>query len=1113
MADHLTTVAMTDEGCALPSRLWERGGVLSRLVRQLGEHYIVWMMIATRLCGSTGGLLVVYYVNLTLRLPHNVRRHFHILAGIVVLVAISLTVLSALWETRHLRLALARLRRGRPVGPELAAQAGREAVVFPARHHRNEAWLVPLSTLVPVLIILKELDDASWTILLNITLAVFMGIAMALMTTFFIIDQCIQPVIRHLLANGLVIDYQTLPRNRLRSRLNLCFVLIILTTALMIGTMARQRAADLVDYPDNQAEAVASLRNHTVFITTAAVIVGIVLSTVLAQSVASRVDRLLQGMQRVEQGNLSERIQATGNDEIDILTRQFNAMVEELDRNAKIIRDLNVNLEKKVRYRTRQLSHSRRRLQHSYRQLREHDRLKTEFFSNVSHELRTPLTMILSPVQQTLEKYGAQLPPAVSYMLNVVNLNGRRLLELINRLLEFSKLEAGRLKLTPTMVNLNQLVNKLAMAAQPLAAQRKVQLELHTDPALATIYADEEKLDTVISNLLSNAIKFTPAGGTITLQTAQEGEQVRVSVRDTGIGIAKADQARIFERFVQIDGSASREFPGTGLGLALAKELIELHQGRIQIESEVGQGSHFWFTLPVNPASKGCQPPGENQSGHSHAPLTDSEHSIALAPDSSNLSQSAWQVRFSDLITCETPSALAQDTAQAPADAPLILVVDDTPELRTLVCSILTPQYRTLTACDGAEGIELALREQPALIISDVMMPHVDGYAFCRRMKSEPATALIPFVMLTAKADRTMKIGGLDCGADDYLVKPFDAEELRARVRSLLKLRRLHLELDQRNAELQTAFRDLQTAQAQLVKMAHRAGMTEIATGVLHNVGNVLNSVNISLTTVNNRLHRLNFEGPAKVAALLQAQGDQLVSFLQSDPRGKKLPEYLTKLSETHLAEQRQIFEEMDFLRDKLQDIRNIISAQQNYARRVSIREAVDLQGLVRDVLVMHSHSFTKHHIQLIRDFETLPEAKLERLKLVQVLDNLIKNAIESIKSHTGTERSLTVRIRSVGSDRAQILVSDTGRGIERENLQKIFNYGFTTKRYGNGFGLHSAANAMMEMGGTIQVHSDGPGKGATFTIEFPLGEETSETSDAPAVPAREEEILAGAAS
>jgi signal transduction histidine kinase len=896
-----------------------------------------------------------------------------------------------------------------------------------------------------------------------------MGVAMALMMTFFVIERWTQPVVRYLLDRGVPIDYARLPQSRLSARLVLCFGLIILTTALMIGTLARQRAADLVEHPENQAEAVANLRLHTTYITVAAVAMGIVFAMVLARSVASRVGNLLQAMQRVQQGCLTERVRATGNDEVDILARQFNAMVDQLDQNDRTIRDLNANLELKVRRRTRQLSRSRRKLQQSLRRLREHDRLKTEFFSNVSHELRTPLTMILSPVEQALERYGKQLPAEVAYMLDVVGVNSRRLLELINRLLEFSKLEAGRLRLNVASVDLNRLVNKLTMAARPLTEQRQVELRVRCDPAVPVLGLDEEKVDTVVSNLLSNAIKFTPRGGVIDLETALEDNRVRVSIRDTGIGIAKADQARIFERFVQIDGSASREFPGTGLGLTLAKELVELHGGEIFVESEYSQGSRFWFHLPLSPVPAAVTPSPATEPG--------------VRP------------RFTDLVTCEPAPAVAEESSGAPLNAPTVLIVDDTPELRTLVRSILAQDYRTLVAGDGAEGIEVAQREQPALIISDVMMPQVDGYEFCRRMKTNPATAHTPFIMLTAKAERAMKIEGLDCGADDYLVKPFDAEELRARVRSLLKLRRLHQELDQRNAELETAVKDLQAAQARLVDVAHRAGMTEIATGVLHNVGNVLNSVNISVTTLNGQLRALNLQGPAKVATLLDQQGEQLGTFLRSDSRGKKLPQYLVKLTETLTAEQSQMLTELDFLKEKIQDIRNIISAQQNYARKIPFRERVDLQALVGDVLVMHTHSFAKHDVKVVRDFEALPEAKLERLKLVQVLDNLIKNAVESMKSYNGSQRTLTLRVRRTRDDFAQISVTDTGRGIDRENLQKIFNYGFTTKRHGNGFGLHSAANAMAEMGGTIQAHSDGAGTGATFSIEFPLADEV-ETAD-----------------
>jgi signal transduction histidine kinase len=347
--------------------------------------------------------------------------------------------------------------------------------------------------------------------------------------------------------------------------------------------------------------------------------------------------------------------------------------------------------------------------------------------------------------------------------------------------------------------------------------------------------------------------------------------------------------------------------------------------------------------------------------------------------------------------------------------------------------------------------------------------------------------------MLTAKAERAMKIEGLECGADDYLVKPFDAVELRARVRSLLKLRRLHQALDERNQELETTLKELQATQARLLETAHRAGMTEIATGVLHNVGNVLNSVNISVTTVGNQLQKLRLTGPAKAGALLTEYASGLDRFLTSDPRGRKLPEYLTGLSASLQAEQQQMLTELEFLKEKLQVIKNIISSQQKYAKQVAFRELVELPVLMDDVLGMHMASMARHGVDLVRDFEGLPVANLEKLKLVQVLDNLVRNAVESMKTHAAPRHVLTVRLQRAAADRVRVDVSDTGRGIAPENLHKIFNYGFTTKQSGNGFGLHSAANAMTEMGGTISVRSDGVGRGATFTIEFPFATEAGE--------------------
>src|SRR6185437_5799712 len=691
-----------------------------RMLRRLGPHYILWMMAVTRPSGSVGGLLVLYYVHLTLTLPDNVRRHFEAVALISVAVAVSLTFIYSLWETRRLRQVLVLVREGLPVDRALGQEAGREAVTFAGRHHRAEAWLVPSSTAAPLLIFLKLVDHASLSVLINVSMAAFMGTVMALMSTYFLIAAFMRPVIAYLLEQGVTIDFDLLPVSRLRGRLNICFSLIILTTALMIGTLARQRASDMVNQPETQQQALENLQAHTSYITIAAVVIGLVFSTVLAQSVAVRVGRLVDSMKRVQAGDLSVRMTPTGNDEIDIVTCQFNAMVNQLDQNDHTIRDLNANLERKVKQRTRQLSKKRRELQASLDQLQQYDRLKTEFFSNVSHELRTPLTMILAPIEEIVAKRRQELGGDLPYMLDAALINGRRLLDLINRLLEFSKLEAGQARLCLSPVNVGEMAAELVAVAQPLAKQRNVELRFECGPDVPAIGADVDKLDSVITNLMSNALKFTPDGGVVEVKVVRQDDRVCVYVRDSGIGIAPADHGRVFERFVQLDGSTSRRYSGTGLGLALVKELVELHGGSIQLESEVGLGTTFWFELPIT------EPPTEAQR---------------------QASSMARSCRFADLVVCETEEShpSAEPRQAAPDGAPRVLVVDDTPEMRQLIASVLKDQYFVLTASDGEEGTQAALREMPDLIISDVMMPIVDGYEFCRRIKKNPDTARIPF--------------------------------------------------------------------------------------------------------------------------------------------------------------------------------------------------------------------------------------------------------------------------------------------------------------------------------------------------------------------------------
>ena len=626
--------------------------MFEHLFERLTSRYLAAMFAATRLCGSLGGALVVYYVNLTVILPQPTLTRFIVACTTVVLVAVVLSLILAGWETRHLRRTLAQLFAGEEPDPAIALKAGREAVLLPARHHWNEAWLVPCSTLIPVLIVLGLVERVPAATMLNVTLAVFMGICLSLMSTFFIMERAMQPVVRFLLDKGVPIDFERLPSNHLRTRLNLCFGLVILITALMIGTLASQRAADIIKQPENQQAAVEGLRNHTGYITLTAILLGFLFSSTISGSVASRVGHLVEAMKRVEQGHFAVELRATGNDEIDVLTREFNVMVQQLSQHDATISDLNTNLERKVDQRT-------------------------------------------------------------------------------------------------------------------------------------------------------------------------------------------------------------------------------------------------------------------------------------------------------------------------------------------------------------------------------------------------------------------------------------------------LKLRLLHAELDQRNNDLETALADLQRAQSQLVDVAHRAGMTEIATGVLHNVGNVLNSVNVSVDVLNENLRRSKVPSVAKVAGLLNEQAAAFKAAV-SDVKLQKIPDYLTMLAESLSAEQQQVTTEMQGLTEKVQHIKNIITAQHKYTRRVSFREEVDLHAMLNDSLAMHGSSITKHAIQVRRELSPLPTILIERSKLLQVIDNVVKNAIESMASVEGPSHVLTVSAEREDGD-VVIAIRDTGHGIRDEHLKNIFRFGFTTKAEGNGFGLHSAAIAMNEMGGSIRAASDGWGTGAAFILTLPL--------------------------
>jgi signal transduction histidine kinase len=1022
----------------------------TRLLKRFPAHYIFVMMCVTRVFAFVIGGLCLYYVNLTFNLSLYDQRHFEIAGVSVILLAAVVTVLLAQWETRDLRRALVLLRDGQPVDLPLAVAAGRQAVLFPGRHSLYEVLIDPLVTILPLCAVLHFADGAPALVMVQVAIAGFMGLAAIIMTTFFIAEHWLRPVIQHLLDEGLPIAYTQLPESKLRFRMTVCFGLTTIVTGLMIGALANQRAMDIINYPEQQAEAVASLRKHTGLIMLFAIFLGLFLSRMLSNSIASRVQLMIEAMRKVQQGRLDERLRPTGNDELDILARQFDVMVEQLDQNDQTIRDLNTDLEKKVRRRTRQLSRSRRTLKQSLDKLTEHDRLKTEFFSNVSHELRTPLTMILAPVDRLLQHNADSMGGDASNMLEMVRLNGYRLLDLINRLLDFSKLEAGQMKLQPGRLDLNGLVQKLIAAATPLAQQRGIYLEADLDPQLSVFGADEEKVDTIISNLISNAIKFTPQGGSIHMETHLADDRVWISITDTGIGIEESQCGRIFERFVQVDGSSSREFSGTGLGLSLVKGLVELHGGEIYVQSQLGKGSRFWFDLPLRPL--------------------DEEAARRVTPEAKKIAK-----RFADLDTyVEQPNERAQVDQTSQTYVPTILVVDDTTEMRVLLGEILREQYRVLFARDGQEGLEVAELGHPDLIISDVMMPRVDGQEFCRRIKANPATAHIPFVMLTAKAELAMKIGGLDCGADDYLTKPFDEKELKARVRSLLKLRGMHHDLDRRNRELKTAYDDLRALQNQLVQAEKMSSLGQLIAGLAHEINNSINAVYNGIKPMSSNMHRL--ERLLNEALAAPELREQTALRGEVESLFKKIFS-LARVIETGASRTARI----------IGDLKTFSHPGNEGFQVFDLHESLDMcLNLLSNTL--------RDRVEVHRDYGQIGRIYGPSGQLNQVFMNILNNAQQAIDG----EGEIFITTRQDG-DSVSVGVRDTGPGIPDEIRDRIFDPFFTTKDpgQGTGLGLSLSFGLISKLGGAIECKS-AVGQGAEFVVRFPCVAEAPKEQDVP---------------
>lgn len=383
--------------------------------------------------------------------------------------------------------------------------------------------------------------------------------------------------------------------------------------------------------------------------------------------------------------------------------------------------------------------------------LQELNTLKTQFFTNISHEFRTPLTLLVGPIDDLQQKYPKE------GMIVVMQRNLQRLQTLINQLLDISKLEAGEMTIHLQETDFSEFLNHLFASFESLAQSKKIIFN-HSQSHLHQLGAfDLDKLEKIVTNLLSNAFKFTPENGRINVRVEYADKHIFMTVQDYGIGIAPERLPHIFDRFYQIDDSNQRQHEGTGIGLSLVKELVEVLNGKIDVSSELGKGTLFSLSLPFTNIEKPSMPLGQ----------------------------------FVRKMALETAFVPTEERKTINTENPILLIVEDNPDLRRYVGSIFENQYQLLMAVDGEEGLAKAIEFIPDMVVCDLMMPKLDGLGFCEQLKNDERINHIPVIMLTAKASLADKLIGLQHGADDYLSKPFNKEELTLRVKNLVGQRQL----------------------------------------------------------------------------------------------------------------------------------------------------------------------------------------------------------------------------------------------------------------------------------------------------------------------------------
>lgn len=644
--------------------------------------------------------------------------------------------------------------------------------------------------------------------------------------------------------------------------------------------------------------------------------------------------------------------------------------------------------------------------------LKEMDEVKNRFFANISHEFRTPLTLMMGPLENSLGASSNDEVTVERSALETSLRNARRLLHLINQLLDLAKLDAGRMALHTDQGDFVQFLRILAAGFASLAQQRGITMDLVSEPDYLDARFDAEKLQIAFYNLFSNALKFTPSGGEVIITLSQEDEATAlVSVRDTGIGIPTDELPYVFDRFHQVNHALARSHEGTGIGLALVQNLIALHGGTVEVESTEGEGTTFFVRLPI---VQDASTTDDTQVTPREAVRPEPNAALYL-PDTS------------------TPQPMREPEEHASAT---LFVVDDNAEMRAYIADCLGERYHIVAAANGREALRMIRTTAPDLVITDLMMPHMDGYALIKALRRDEVHSRVPVLMLTARATDDATVDALEAGADDYLAKPFNARELRARVRNMLAL--------QQQARTLQALNEALTHTNELLWQESEA-KTHLLGMAAHDLRNPLAGI-------------IGFANVLQDDFDLSDKPQEFVGLIQSN------------------AQQ---------MHDLLEDLLNSVSIESG--RITLTKKRLDLAQLAQ--WVVHSLRPQAEHKQQHLRYTAPHEPCLvdgDELRLREAITNLVTNAIKY------SEAGKTIEVKVLQEEgTCTVAVRDEGPGLSQKDQALLFqpfqrlSPRPTNNEPSTGLGLYIVHQLITLHEGSITVESE-QGAGSTFSLVLP---------------------------